>query len=296
MILLDGKELATKIKAEITKEVVAMIDNGEKAPHLAAVLVGEDPASQTYVASKEKNSHDVGITSSIYRYPESISERDLFKVVDFLNLDGDVDGFIVQLPLPKHIDEQKIIERIDPAKDIDGFHPVNLGRMMLGLPSFLPATPMGILTLLERYQLETAGKHCVVLGRSHIVGTPISILLSRKASPGNCTVTLCHSFSQDIPKITREADILVVAMGRKHFVTPDMVKKGAVVIDVGMHRIPDDSRKTGFSLTGDVDFDKVAGKCSYITPVPGGIGPMTIVSLLQNTLKARKEFRGYKRL
>ena len=288
MILLDGKELAGKIKLEIAKEVAAMIDNGERVPHLAAVLVGEDPASQTYVASKEKNSKEVGITSSIYRYPESISERELLEVVDFLNLDNEIDGFIVQLPLPKHIDEQKIIERINPIKDIDGFHPVNLGRMMLGLPSLLPATPLGIMTLLERYQVETAGKHCVVLGRSHIVGTPVSILLSRKASPGNCTVTLCHSFTQDIPKITREADILIVAMGRQHFVTADMVKKGAVVVDVGMHRISDESKKSGFRLTGDVDFDKVAGKCSYITPVPGGVGPMTIVSLLQNTLKASK--------
>ncbi len=288
MILLDGKELAGKIKLEIAKEVAAMIDNGERVPHLAAVLVGEDPASQTYVASKEKNSKEVGITSSIYRYPESISERELLEVVDFLNLDNEIDGFIVQLPLPKHIDEQKIIERINPIKDIDGFHPVNLGRMMLGLPSLLPATPLGIMTLLERYQVETAGKHCVVLGRSHIVGTPVSILLSRKASPGNCTVTLCHSFTRDIPKITREADILIVAMGRQHFVTADMVKKGAVVVDVGMHRISDESKKSGFRLTGDVDFDKVAGKCSYITPVPGGVGPMTIVSLLQNTLKASK--------
>ena len=288
MILLDGKELAGKIKLEIAKEVAAMIDNGERVPHLAAVLVGEDPASQTYVASKEKNSKEVGITSSIYRYPESISEAELLEVVDFLNLDNEIDGFIVQLPLPKHIDEQKIIERINPIKDIDGFHPVNLGRMMLGLPSLLPATPLGIMTLLERYQVETAGKHCVVLGRSHIVGTPVSILLSRKASPGNCTVTLCHSFTRDIPKITREADILIVAMGRQHFVTADMVKKGAVVVDVGMHRISDESKKSGFRLTGDVDFDKVAGKCSYITPVPGGVGPMTIVSLLQNTLKASK--------
>ncbi|MBN1197932.1 MAG: bifunctional methylenetetrahydrofolate dehydrogenase/methenyltetrahydrofolate cyclohydrolase FolD [Bacteroidales bacterium] len=286
MILLDGKELASKIKAEIAKEVAEMIDNGQRAPHLAAVLVGENPASQTYVASKEKNSREVGIISSVYRYPETIKEKELLEVVDFLNLDHDVDGFIVQLPLPKHINEQKIIERISPSKDVDGFHPENLGRMMLGIPTLLPATPMGILTLLERYQIETAGKHCVVLGRSHIVGTPVSILLSRKASPGNCTVTLCHSFTGNIPGITREADILIVAMGRKHFVTREMVKKGAVVIDVGMHRITDDSKKSGFRLTGDVDFDQVAGKCSYITPVPGGVGPMTIVSLLQNTLKA----------
>lgn len=288
MTLLDGKELASKIKGEIAKEVAVMIDNGKRAPHLAAVLVGEDPASQTYVSSKEKNSHEVGITSSIYRYPETIKEKELLEVVDFLNLDNEVDGFIVQLPLPEHINEQKIIERISPSKDIDGFHPVNLGRMILGLPSFLPATPMGIMTLLERFQVETAGKHCVVLGRSHIVGTPVSILLSRKSFPGNCTVTLCHSFTKNIPQITREADILVVAMGKKHFVTAEMVKKGAVVIDVGVHRVPDDSKKSGFRLTGDVDFDQVAGKCSYITPVPGGVGPMTIVSLLQNTLKAGK--------
>jgi len=288
MILLDGKELAARIKLEIAKDVSAMIDRGEKTPHLAAVLVGEDPASQTYVASKEKSSHEVGITSSIYRYPETISERELLEVVDFLNLDAEIDGFIVQLPLPKHIDEQKVIERILPVKDIDGFHPVNMGRMILGLPAFLPATPMGIMTMLERYQVETAGRHCVVLGRSHIVGTPVSILLSRKTSPGNCTVTLCHSFTQDIPKITREADILIVAMGKQHFVKADMVRNGAVVIDVGVHRIPDDTKKSGFRLTGDVDFEKVAGKCSFITPVPGGVGPMTIVSLLQNTLKASK--------
>ncbi|TSA24262.1 MAG: bifunctional 5,10-methylene-tetrahydrofolate dehydrogenase/5,10-methylene-tetrahydrofolate cyclohydrolase [Bacteroidetes bacterium] len=286
MTLLDGKELASKIKAEITKEVATMIDRGEKAPHLAAVLVGEDPASQTYVNSKEKNSREVGMISSVYRYPASISERELLEVVDFLNEDGEIDGFIVQLPLPRHIDEQKVIERILPSKDIDGFHPVNLGRMMLGLPAFLPATPMGIMTLLERYGVETKGKYCVVLGRSHIVGTPVSILLSRKASPGNCTVTLCHSLTTDIPKITREADILVVAMGKQHFVGAGMVKKDAVVIDVGMHRIPDETKKSGFRLTGDVDFDAVARKCSAITPVPGGVGPMTIVSLLQNTLKA----------
>ncbi|MFH1296972.1 MAG: bifunctional methylenetetrahydrofolate dehydrogenase/methenyltetrahydrofolate cyclohydrolase FolD [Bacteroidota bacterium] len=289
MILLDGKELAAKIKSEIAQEVAEMVDRGGKAPHLAAVLVGEDPASQTYVASKEKNSHAVGMLSSIYRYPDSIREPELLEVVDFLNNDNDIDGFIVQLPLPKHINEQKVIERILPAKDIDGFHPVNLGRMMLGLPALLPATPMGIMTMLEQWDIETAGKNCVVLGRSHIVGTPISILLSRKATPGNCTVTLCHSFTRDIAKHTREADILIVAMGRQHFVTGDMVKRDAVVIDVGMHRIPDESKKSGFRLTGDVDFEKVSKKCSYITPVPGGVGPMTIVSLLQNTLKAAKK-------
>jgi len=224
--------------------------------------------------------------SSVYRYPSTISEKSLLESVDFLNQDTEVDGFIVQLPLPPHISEQRIIERIDPVKDIDGFHPVNLGRMMLGLPSFLPATPMGIITLLDRYKIETAGKNCVVLGRSHIVGTPISILLSRKATPGNCTVTLCHSFTKEIDDYTREADILIVAMGKQHFIKAGMVKDGAVVIDVGVHRVPDESKKSGFRLTGDVDFKEVAKKCSHITPVPGGIGPMTIVSLLQNTLKA----------
>jgi len=289
MTILSGKELAAKIKLEIAKEVAEIIDSGAKAPHLAAVLVGEDPASQTYVASKEKNSREVGMMSSVYRYKENISEKELLEVVDFLNVDEEVDGFIVQLPLPKHIDEQKVIERILPSKDIDGFHPVNLGRMMLGLPAFLPATPMGIMTMLERYHIETAGKHCVVLGRSHIVGTPVSVLLSRKANPGNCTVTVCHSYTQDIASYTREADILIVAMGKQHFVKGDMVKKDVVVIDVGMHRIPDETKKSGFRLTGDVDFNEVSKKCSAITPVPGGVGPMTIVSLLQNTLKAAKK-------
>ena len=292
MVLLNGKELAKKIKLEIAKEVAEVIDNGGKAPHLAAVLVGEDPASQTYVASKERSSREVGMMSSVYRYPDNITELELLEIVDFLNLDSEVDGFIVQLPLPKHIDEQKVIERILPSKDIDGFHPVNLGRMMLGLPAFISATPMGIMTLLERYEIETAGKNCVVLGRSNIVGTPISILLSRKSNPGNCTVTLCHSFTQDIASYTREADILIVAMGKQHFVKGDMVKKGAVVIDVGMHRIPDESKKSGFRLTGDVDFNEAKKRCNAITPVPGGVGPMTIVSLLQNTLKAAKKCKG----
>ncbi len=289
MTILSGKELAAKIKLEIAKEVGEIIDSGAEAPHLAAVLVGEDPASQTYVASKEKNSREVGMMSSVYRYKENISEKELLEVVDFLNVDEEIDGFIVQLPLPKHIDEQKVIERILPSKDIDGFHPVNLGRMMLGLPAFLPATPMGIMTMLERYHIETAGKHCVVLGRSHIVGTPVSVLLSRKANPGNCTVTICHSYTQNIASYTREADILIVAMGKQHFVKGDMVKKDVVVIDVGMHRIPDETKKSGFRLTGDVDFNEVSKKCSAITPVPGGVGPMTIVSLLQNTLKAARK-------
>ena len=242
--------------------------------------------------SKEKACKDVGFISSVYKYPETISEKNLLEVVDFLNKDDEIDGFIVQLPLPKHIDERAIIERINPAKDVDGFHPVNIGRMVLNMPSYLPATPFGILTLMERYEIETEGKNCVVLGRSHIVGTPISILLSRKAKTGNATVTLCHSFSKEIAEITSRADILIVAMGRIGSVTADMVKQDAVVIDVGMHRVPSEQTKSGYKLRGDVDFDEVAKKCSFITPVPGGIGLMTIVSLLQNTLKAaRKEIK-----
>ena len=290
MHLLDGKMIAEKIKAEIAQVVLHdFLDKGKPAPHLAAVLIGEDPASQTYVASKEKDCKEVGFLSSIYRYPSDFTQKNLLEVVDFLNADPEIDGFIVQLPLPRHIDERLIIERIDPAKDVDGFHPVNVGRMTLNMPAYLPATPFGILTLLERYNIETAGKHCVVLGRSHIVGSPVSILLSRKGSPGNCTVTLCHSFTPDIKSLTRAADILVVAMGKKEFVTADMVKEGAVVIDVGIHRVDDPAAKSGFRLKGDVQFEEVSKKCSYITPVPGGVGPMTRVSLLLNTLKAAKK-------
>lgn len=292
MKLLDGKLISSQIKSEIATIVQEnFIDKGVDPPHIAAILVGEDPASQTYVAAKEKACREVGFTSSVYRYPDSISEQKLLEVVHFLNNDEQVDGFIVQLPLPSHIDEQKVIESINPRKDIDGFHPVNLGRMMLGQPCFLPATPMGIMTLLERSGIVSKGKNCVVLGRSHIVGTPISILMSRKSEPGNATVTLCHSYSDDIVSIASRADILIVAMGKREFVSAEMVKKDAVVIDVGVHRIPSDETKSGFRLVGDVKFDEVAGKCSYITPVPGGVGPMTIVSLLQNTLKAAgKEF------
>ncbi len=290
MRLLDGKLIADQIKAEIAKEVKeTMLDKGMNAPHLAAVLVGDDPASETYVTSKEKACKEVGFISSVYKYPSTLTQQKLLEVVDFLNKDEEVDGFIVQLPLPKHIDERKIIERINPAKDVDGFHPVNLGRMVLNLPAYLPATPMGIMTLLERYSIETAGKHCVVLGRSHIVGTPVSILMSRKANPGNATVTLCHSYTKDLGILTNMADILIVAMGMLEFVTADMVKKGAIVVDVGMHRIPSDETKSGFRLKGDVKFDEVSRKCSYISPVPGGVGLMTIVSLLQNTLKAAKK-------
>ena len=290
MKLLDGKLVAEQIKNEIAREVKEQfIDKGLEPPHLAAVLVGEDPASMTYVSAKEKACREVGFISSVYRYPSNITEEKLFDVIDFLNSDDDINGFIVQVPLPRHIDEHKIIERIDPAKDIDGFHPVNIGKMVLNLPCFLPATPLGIMTLLDRYNIDVEGKNCVVLGRSHTVGTPISILLSRKSKPGNGTVTLCHSFSQDIQTIASRADILIVAMGKQGFVTADMVKQGAVVVDVGIHRIPSDETKSGFKLKGDVKFDEVAGKCSYITPVPGGVGLMTIVSLLQNTLKAAKK-------
>lgn len=290
MVLLDGKLIADQIKSEIAKEVKAnFLDKGIDAPHLAAVLVGEDPASQTYVAAKEKACKEVGFISSVYKYPENISEKQLLEAVTFLNNDPEVDGFIVQLPIPKHINEQKIIEAILPSKDVDGFHPVNIGRMVLNMPAYLPATPNGIMMLLERFKIETEGKHCVVLGRSHIVGTPISIMLSRKGTPGNCTVTLCHSYTKDIASITRQADILIVAMGKLGFVTADMVKKDAVVVDVGIHRVPADDTKSGFRLKGDVKFDEVSKKCSFITPVPGGVGLMTIVSLLKNTLLAAKK-------
>lgn len=290
MVLLDGKLIADQIKSEIAKEVKAnFLDKGIDAPHLAAVLVGEDPASQTYVAAKEKACKEVGFISSVYKYPENISEKQLLEAVTFLNNDPEVDGFIVQLPIPKHINEQKIIEAILPSKDVDGFHPVNIGRMVLNMPAYLPATPNGIMMLLERFKIETEGKHCVVLGRSHIVGTPIGIMLSRKGTPGNCTVTLCHSYTKDIASITRQADILIVAMGKLGFVTADMVKKDAVVVDVGIHRVPADDTKSGFRLKGDVKFDEVSKKCSFITPVPGGVGLMTIVSLLRNTLQAAKK-------
>jgi methylenetetrahydrofolate dehydrogenase (NADP+) / methenyltetrahydrofolate cyclohydrolase len=290
MKLLDGKLVADQIKTEIATEVKEQfLDKGLEAPHIAAVLVGEDPASMTYVAGKEKACREVGFISSVYRYPANITQEKLLEVVDFLNADDEVNGFIVQLPLPAHINEQEIIERIDPKKDVDGFHPVNIGKMVLGQPCFLPATPFGIITLLDRYNIETAGKNVVVLGRSHIVGTPVSILLSRKSDRGNATVTLCHSYSKDIPAIAAQADILIVALGRLEYVTAGMVKKDAVVIDVGVHRVPSTETKSGFRLKGDVDFDRVSRKCSYITPVPGGVGPMTIVSLLQNTLKAAKK-------
>jgi methylenetetrahydrofolate dehydrogenase (NADP+) / methenyltetrahydrofolate cyclohydrolase len=289
MKLIDGKETAQMIKQAIAVEVAAMIDNNEDLPHLAAILVGNDPASETYVAGKERACREVGIISSIYRLKEDTSEKELLEMVDFLNRDKEIDGFIVQLPLPIHIDENKVIQQIDPAKDVDGFHPVNMGRMAMNLPSYLPATPFGILQLIEKYNIETDGKRVVVLGRSHIVGSPVSILLSRKTYPGNATVTLCHSRTKNIKELTLEADILIVAIGSPHFVTKDMVKEGAVVIDVGIHRIPSEESKTGFRLTGDVDFDAVSKKAAWITPVPGGVGPMTIASLLVNTMKAHKK-------
>jgi len=285
MKLIDGKEVARRKKDEIAKKVAEMIDNGAEAPHLVAVIVGEDPASMAYVKNKEKAAASVGITSSVYRYPEIISEKELLSVIDFLNADTQVDGFIVQLPLPAHISTSKVIERINPQKDVDGFHPLNTGRMVQQLPSYLPATPSGILQLLEYYKVETEGCHCVIVGRSQIVGTPMSLLLSRKAKPGNCTVTICHSQTRGLSAITKQAEILIAAIGKPEFITADMVKDGAVVIDVGIHRVEDDSA-SGFHFVGDVNFDEVSKKTSCITPVPGGVGPMTIVGLLQNTLKA----------
>lgn len=286
MKIIDGKKIAEIIKKEIKAEVAKIIDLYDVAPHLAAILIGDDPASQTYISSKEKDCISVGITSSVYRMGNQTSEAELLKTINFLNDDDQVNGFIVQLPLPAHINVDKVIAAIAPEKDVDGFHPTNLGNMMLGQESFLSATPFGIMELLKRYDIATEGKHCVVLGRSNIVGTPLSVMLSRKSNPGNCTVTLCHSHTKNLPEITRQADILVAAIGKAEFVTKDMVKDGAVVIDVGIHRVPDTKSISGFKLIGDVKFDEVAPKCSYITPVPGGVGPMTRVALLMNTLKA----------
>lgn len=290
MQLIDGKQTAAEIKAEIAETVTRMVSEGKKRPHLAAVLVGHDGGSETYVSNKVKDCKLVGFESTLIRYEDNVTEEELLLKVNELNNDPGIDGFIVQLPLPSHINENKVIESIRPDKDVDGFHPVNLGRMVLGMPAFISATPAGIMELLTRYKIETAGKHCVVIGRSNIVGRPVSILLSQKAKPGNCTVTICHSRTPNIPEITRQADILIAALGSPGFVTADMVKEGAVVIDVGTTRLPSDKTKSGFKLHGDVLFDEVAPKCSYITPVPGGVGPMTIVSLLKNTLLAgRKE-------
>ncbi len=289
MKLIDGKKIAAAIKDEIAAEVKRIKDNDGKVPHLAAILVGEDPASETYVNNKAKACDLVGFDSSTYRFPNDVSEKELLDAVTFINNDPEIDGLIVQLPLPDHIDNQKIIQHITPEKDVDGFHPVNVGRMTIGLPSYVSATPFGIMELLMRSRIETKGKNCVVLGRSNIVGKPMSLLMARNEEPGNSTVTVCHSKTQNLGEITSRADILIVAIGRPEFVTADMVKEGAVVIDVGIHRVPSSETKSGFKLIGDVCFDEVSKKAAHITPVPGGVGPMTIVSLLINTLKASKK-------
>ena len=289
MQIIDGKKTAAEIKAEIAAEVAKMVAAGQKRPHLVGVLVGHDGGSETYMASKVKACDECGFESTLIRYEDNVTEQELLDTVKRLNEDPEVTGFIVQLPLPRHIDEQKIIEAIDPRKDVDGFHPVNVGRMSIGLPCFVSATPAGILELLKRYGIDTRGKHCVVLGRSNIVGKPMASLMMQKAQPGNCTVTVCHSATANIAEITRTADILIAALGQPGFVTEDMVKPGAVVIDVGTTRVPDATRARGWRLRGDVDFDNVAPKCSFITPVPGGVGPMTIVSLMLNALKAGRQ-------
>ena len=287
--IIDGKTTSLAIKDEIAEKVKQIVKDGGKVPHLAAVLVGDDGASQTYVNGKVKACEYVGFKSSLLKFESDISETELLEVVDKLNNEDDIDGYIVQLPLPKHISPQKVIERIKPEKDVDGFHPVNVGRMVLGLPAYISATPFGILKLLERYKIDTEGKECVIIGRSDIVGTPMSNLLSRKTYPGNCTVTLCHSRTRDIKALSRNADIVIAALGMPEFLTADMVKEGAVVIDVGVTRVPDASKKRGYALKGDVKFDEVSEKASYITPVPGGVGPMTIASLLYNTLMASQK-------
>ncbi len=288
MQLLDGKLLSETIKQELAAVVEDIRQHGGKVPHLAAVLVGDNPASEVYVGSKIKSCEQVGFKSSLVRRSADISEAALLNIVRSLNEDPDVDGFIVQLPLPAHINEERITLAIDHRKDVDGFHPINFGRMAQGMPAFLPATPFGIVEMLRRYHIETAGKHCVVLGRSNIVGTPMSLLLSRKGYPGDCTVTLTHSRTRNIADEVRRADIVVAAIGKPNFVQADWVKEGAVVIDVGINRIADPTRKSGSRLVGDVDFETVAPKCSYITPVPGGVGLMTVAALLMNTLKAAR--------
>ncbi len=285
-ILLDGKAVSDRIKLEIADIVKERVANGGKQPHLAAILVGNDGASQTYVGHKERSCAQVGFKSTIVRMDENTTEEELIKTIEEINSNSDIDGLIVQLPIPKHINETKVLETIAPEKDVDGFHPYNVGKMMLGLPTFLPATPFGIMMLLEEYNIPTQGKHCVVLGRSNIVGRPMTNLLSRKDKYGDCTVTICHSRTKDISYHTKQADIIIAAIGQPEFLKEEMVKEGAVVIDVGITRIADSTKKSGFRLVGDVEFSGVAPKCSYITPVPGGVGPMTIVSLLKNTLIA----------
>jgi methylenetetrahydrofolate dehydrogenase (NADP+)/methenyltetrahydrofolate cyclohydrolase len=289
MILLDGKLVSEELKKQIAVDAADLLEKTGRKPHLVAILVGNDGGSETYVASKMRNCEKVGFKSSLVRYDETVTEAELLNKIKELNNDNGVDGFIVQLPLPKHIDPDTITEAIDYRKDVDGFHPINLGRMQRNLPCFLPATPYGIMLMLEYYGIETAGKNCVVVGRSNIVGSPMSVLMARNANPGNCTVTLTHSRTKNLAEFTKNADILIAAIGKKNFITADMVKDGAVVIDVGMNRETSETTKSGFKLFGDVDFENVAPKSSYITPVPGGVGLMTIVSLLKNTLAAAKK-------
>lgn len=286
MQIIEGKLVSKAIKDQLAIEVAALKAQDRKIPHLAAILVGDNGASQTYVASKVKSCAEIGFHSTLLRFDDHISEKHLLDNIHMLNENSDIDGILVQLPLPKHINEELVINKIDPSKDVDGFHPMNVGKMVSGLPAFIPATPYGIMLMLEYYNIETKGKHAVVIGRSHIVGTPMSILLSRNTQPGNCTVTLCHSQTKNLQELCLQADIIVAAIGKPEFVKADMVKEGAVVIDVGINRIADASKKSGFRLVGDVKFDEVAPKCSYITPVPGGVGPMTIAALLKNTFQA----------
>lgn len=289
MILIDGKKISQQLQQEIAAEVKELLNKGKKQPHLAAILVGDDPASQTYVNSKVKACENVGFKSSLIKFEAYISEQKLLAKIDELNHNDDIDGYIVQLPLPRHISEQKIIEAIKPSKDVDGFHPINVGRLVLNLPTYVSATPFGIVQLLERYNIPTDGKHCVVIGRSHIVGSPMSILMAKNTNLGNCTVTLCHSHTKNLKEHTLNADIIIAAIGRPEFVTADMVKEGAVIIDVGINRVDDASSAKGYKLVGDVKFDEVSKKAGHITPVPGGVGPMTIASLLKNTLIAAKK-------
>jgi methylenetetrahydrofolate dehydrogenase (NADP+)/methenyltetrahydrofolate cyclohydrolase len=289
MILIDGKKISLELQSEIAVEVKELIANGKKQPHLAAILVGDDPASQTYVNSKVKACDNVGFKSTLVRFESSVTEQTLLAKIEELNNNDDIDGYIIQLPLPRHISEQKMIEAIHPNKDVDGFHPVNVGRLVLNLPTYISATPFGIIQLLERYDIPTDGKHCVVIGRSHIVGSPMSILMSKNTTVGNCTVTLCHSHTKNLKEHTLNADIIIAAIGKPNFLTADMVKQGAVIIDVGINRVDDTSLTKGFKLVGDVSFAEVSEKASYITPVPGGVGPMTIASLLKNTLIAAKK-------
>lgn len=289
MKIIDGKEISNKIKKEIATEVENMLDKGIRAPHLAAILVGEDGASQTYVANKEKASKEVGFISSIYRFPSTISEKELLDSIGFINDDEDIDGLIIQLPLPKHICEKKIIQAIKPEKDVDGFHPVNVGKMVLGQETYLPATPAGIIEMLSHAKIETEGKECVVVGRSNIVGRPMSILMSRNSNPGNCSVTVCHTKTKNLREICKRADILIIAIGRPEKIDETYIKEGACIIDVGIHRIEDKSKKSGFKLVGDLNYESAAKVAGAISPVPGGVGPMTIAGLLQNTLKAAKK-------